>query len=330
MSIEIVDRYVYAVVSKLPVKQRSEMDKEIRSLIDDVMENYSSEESEEKRAEKALLELGDPNTLADQYIEKKRYLIGPENFHNYLYVMKIVLYAVFIGISIAFAIDIVFVKDINFSNMIGDYFATIISALFQAVAWVTIIFAIADYKGVNLGNTIKAGQQWSVKDLKPVPHKKSMISPTEGIFTIVFSSIVLMVLYFSPEIIGAYILNENDSYTVIPFLNSNVVQDYKIIIIAIFILSIAKEAAKLIYGRWDKNLAIIYTILSVLSTILFCFLISVKNLFNQSFMSDFSKHTDLHLTIGTNQFISVFIMIVILITIIDVVSALYKGFIRNR
>lgn len=330
MKFEIIDRYVYAVVNKLPVKQRADIEKEIRSLIEDMMEKYSNEDSEIKQAEKALEELGDPNLLADNYIEKKRYLIGPKNFNEYMYVMKIVLVAVFFGISIAFAIDEIFVNDNHIPSIIGNYFGLIFSALFQAVAWVTIIFAIADYKGVSLSQSAKSGHQWNLKDLKPIPNKKIIISPLEAIFGIGFSSIFLMILYFSPQIIAAYRFGDNGVNTVIPFFNTDVIHDYRIIIIGIFIVTIAKEAVKLIYGRWNKQLAIISSILSIVSTVLFYFIISDKNIYNPNFIPGVSKMTDFQINIGIDQFLSGFISLLIIITFVEVVSNLYKGFVQGR
>lgn len=35
---ELIDRYIYAVTKKLPQKQREDIEKELRTLIDDMLE----------------------------------------------------------------------------------------------------------------------------------------------------------------------------------------------------------------------------------------------------------------------------------------------------
>src|SRR5690554_2970853 len=88
----LIERYIYAVTKRLPENQRKEIEIELRSLIDDMIMS-KSDEPNEAIIKEALLELGDPAELADQYRDKKRYLIGPDYIDQYFFVLKIVLSA---------------------------------------------------------------------------------------------------------------------------------------------------------------------------------------------------------------------------------------------
>ncbi|HOV26477.1 MAG TPA: hypothetical protein PK566_09005 [Pseudobacteroides sp.] len=81
---DLINRYVYAVTKSLPEKQREDIEKELRTLIDDMIEENDEPVSYEKKVEKVLLELGDPEKLADNYRGSKRYFIGPKFYEKYL------------------------------------------------------------------------------------------------------------------------------------------------------------------------------------------------------------------------------------------------------
>jgi hypothetical protein len=52
--------------------------------------------------------MGDPALLADSYRGAERYLVGPNYFDFYILVLKIVGFAVTLGISIALGISFLF------------------------------------------------------------------------------------------------------------------------------------------------------------------------------------------------------------------------------
>lgn len=88
---DLIDRYVYAVISKLPVAQRAEIERDVRGLIEDMLEERAQGgEANVVIVEAVLSELGHPSKLAAQYRETKRYLIGPELIDLYWVIMKVV------------------------------------------------------------------------------------------------------------------------------------------------------------------------------------------------------------------------------------------------
>jgi len=76
----LIDRYIAEVGRHLPEKDRSDIEAEIRSLIEDMLEERGRtvKTADEKVRAETLEQLGDPQLLAAKYSPPKRYLIGPE------------------------------------------------------------------------------------------------------------------------------------------------------------------------------------------------------------------------------------------------------------
>ncbi|NLZ83527.1 MAG: hypothetical protein GX915_07675 [Clostridiales bacterium] len=89
---KLIDRYIYAVTGYLPEETREDVGRELQSNIKEMLPDNPSED----QVYKVLVDLGNPWELASEYNSKKRYLIGPIYYHNYISVLKLV-----IGICIA-------------------------------------------------------------------------------------------------------------------------------------------------------------------------------------------------------------------------------------
>ena len=325
---DLVSRYVYAVTKGLHEKQRGDIEKELRTLIEDMMEQYEGNESYEIKVEKVLQSLGDPAVLADNYRESKRYLIGPENFDNYILLLKIVLGAVSLGISIAIGVSSIFSDQQNAAHIFTDHLAALFSAVLQGFAWVTIAFAVAERKGVKLaldGETKEA--VWSISKLPAIPEKEAVISPAESIFSILITILFITILYFAPQVFAVYIPNNTAGMTVIPIFDVAVLTGYRWLIVGIFIFSIAKEVVKLISGRWILKVSVGYSIFSVASTILTLIMFSDSRIWNPTLSAGLLKYLDFSL-----DFINRFgqankgiIVIIIAAGILDIATVLYKG-----
>ena len=71
----LIERYIYAVTRHLPVDQREDVADELKSMIEDQLDEIGSRSK--KDVEKVLISLGDPENLARRYKGGKQYLIGP-------------------------------------------------------------------------------------------------------------------------------------------------------------------------------------------------------------------------------------------------------------
>src|SRR5659263_187062 len=101
---ELIERYIYAVTRHLPEKQREDIAKELRGLIEDMLSQRAEAHASDTDIEAVLIELGEPSALASKYSGKPRYLIGPEIFETYIMVLKIVLIAIAFGMLVALTV----------------------------------------------------------------------------------------------------------------------------------------------------------------------------------------------------------------------------------
>lgn len=82
---DMMERYIYEVIRRVPKKQREEIRLELEELISDMMEQ------EEAGMEAVLTKLGNPRDFAQKYSGRHNYLIGPEYYGDYCWVMKVFL-----------------------------------------------------------------------------------------------------------------------------------------------------------------------------------------------------------------------------------------------
>src|ERR1035437_7863227 len=81
---EQINRYVYQVSRFLMVKNKEDIEKEIRTLIDDMLdEKCQGRPATQNELDAVFTELGKPMELAAKYNDNKRYLIGPALFPIY-------------------------------------------------------------------------------------------------------------------------------------------------------------------------------------------------------------------------------------------------------
>ncbi|WP_461612515.1 hypothetical protein [Clostridium sp. Marseille-QA1073] len=325
----VIDRYVYAVVCKLPEKERKEVEEEIRGLIDDIINSYDENLTYEEKAYKALKELGDPETLADNYRGEKRYLIGPKYFDRYMYVLKIVLLAVFLGITVATIVGQIFNGPANVSQItkvITVYNSSLFSGAIQGSVWVTGIFAIIEYKGVNIDGNGKGKSTWDPSNLPEVPNKKITIKPSESIIGIVITTIFFIIVYFMPKYLSAYIAI-NDEIRIIPIFNLDAIKSLGFIIIILFILGISKELVKLIAGKWTIKSAVIYSILSGVSTALLIIFLLNPKIWNANFITEISRLSVIQNfpIINWGNMLNACIIIILIIAILDILWVFFKS-----
>ncbi len=327
---EKVERYIYAVIKRLPEKQRSDIEKELQGLIEDMLGNRTGDrEATDRDIEAVLLELGDPAELADQYRGKKNYLIGPDNFDTYLLVLKIVIAAVAFGITVATLIGFFVTPPASVIEIIAGYFGTLITALFQGFAWVTVVFALIEYFEVPIGKEIKT-ENWSPSNLPMLPDKETAIKPSEAIFGIIFTIIALIIFNTAEHLIGIYTFSEGALSRVIPLFDHDTFRSVLPLLNIMLAIGITKELLKLAIGKWNQSLALGNLVLNLVSFGLFASFITTGGLWSDAF---FAFWVDLgFLPAGAdpltlwNRAITGLIIVVALALLIDSIVNLVRGF----
>ncbi len=240
---ELVEKYLYAVGRKLPMKQKNDIIKELRSIIMDNLDDITKgSELTESQIAKVLVDMGSPSEVAKRYRTGPSWLIGPRYYDLYMMIMKIVLAVTFGGYMIAVIVSM-FTQSQSFGQILWS-FATqlfgIIPGLFTSVGIVTVIFAIIERAvekplDIDFGD----GEKWNPAKLEPVPSKEEIVKPIESILGIVFSVIALVIFNVYRSKLGIYHTPTwGEGWTMIAIFNQSALDIYIPLWSSIWALSI--------------------------------------------------------------------------------------------
>ena len=286
---DVVERYIYAVTQKLAQSQRKDIARELRSLIEDMVDERSQgKQATESEIEEVLLELGSPQTLAKQYRGTNRFLIGPELFDSYLIVLKIVLITTAIMIGVGFAFQVI-LDPVAILDYFIEFITSTVIGIPMAFGWTTLGFALAEHYGGVDAKDFNTEKNWTPSDLAPVPNQKGRISRSEPIAGIIFYTIFILFFTLSTNYFGVWIFNDGFSGTV-PFINEEANLLFLIFIIIVLGFGILKESLKLVYGRWNVQLVVFTLVLNIISFLTVIFIITQPDFWNPNFMQELIHH----------------------------------------
>ncbi len=241
MNNDLIERYIYAVTKKLPLKIRQDVSIELNSLIYDMLDERCGDISpSEKDIRVVLTELGTPSELAEQYNpDKDKCLIGSPYYSQYVFVLKIVLICAAGGMLLAKLMNCILDGNMHPVYAVFDIIFSIVFSVIIAFAIVTFIFAVLYHKKINVLNE-------SLDSLPPIPSNNTKISKAECIFGIVFSVIFTVIFIAVPQIVG-YVNVDNQF---ISFLNIEAIHNSWYLILIFAATGIIKEIIKLIEGTY--------------------------------------------------------------------------------
>jgi hypothetical protein len=199
----LIDTYVSEVGRRLPRKGRADIEAELRSVLQDMLEERSKKAGkaiDEELTLQILREYGAPDKVAASYLPE-RYLIGPRLFPIFLRVLAIVFPIITVlalvgGFAASFsAQDIVG----SIASALAGFFGTAISVLGNLV----LIFAFIEWAMRQGGTGTQAAKQkeWDPRSLRKVsPPDRSGVG--ERVSEIVFNLAAIVVFNFYPHAIG--------------------------------------------------------------------------------------------------------------------------------
>lgn len=306
---ELMRRYIYQVIRRLPKDQKDEVALELQELISDMYERLRSMET-------VLTELGDPAIFADKYKEEKHYLIGPEYYDTYRWFVKVVLVCTLIPVLAVSVIEAIQQGLTGAdSGLVGAVVSAIAEGLTDAIVnsviscvsvfgGVTFVFAIMERQKVKLDkkqekqwlvedlgdNIAVGGKRWTPKTLSPIPHKKAIISRGDSIAGIVFMVIFCVLLIFAPEFFSM-VCKGDEELIVIHLFNLDAWNQILPFVIISMAAGLAEEILRLVTGVYCR-LVMIASIVSGAIQIICCILIfKVFPFWNP----DFARQVELHL-----------------------------------
>lgn len=278
MKNDLIERYIYAATKYVPSKTKKDVQEELKTLIDDMLEERCGGTTpQEKDIRIVLTELGTPFELQEKYNESgKNCLIGQPYFNQYKSILKVLLLVVIIGLTMSSVILMIIENNdlrwyehfMRWIDMVGSACGGVFTAL-------TLIFAVLYHKD------IKIGSEFSLDNLPEVPTKKEKISKAAAMCDIIFSLAVTIIFLFFPQIICLF-LNLEEA---IPLFNLEVIALSRIYIILLFGLGVIRGIVKLIEGRYNTKVMITTIGANALSAIAaFAFLLQ-DNLINPEFIA---------------------------------------------
>lgn len=288
----LIARYVYAVAQYLPKDSRDDVVQELRTNIEDMLpESYTEEDVYE-----VLEELGSPLQLANEYNPRKRYLIGPGLFDKYLAMLKLVVgICIAVSVSVALVVGVVNSSEVGFTQII-ELFANVIAGAFigavQGAFWVTLIFVILEKTGVEVGHLPHFQEKWTPDSLPEIPKDDSLkISRGVTIFSIICTITFTALLYFQPQLIALYSIDENSIRSATPLFELDRLKVYMLFIFALAVIQLGLFVWKYIAERWNRPLLVGNTLHNVLMCILVVVMLRDSVLFNPEFVPAIAELT---------------------------------------
>jgi hypothetical protein len=293
----LIDRYVAEVGKYLPEKDRSDIEKEIRSMLEDMVEERGHQpvrSTEEQMITETLEELGDPRLLAERHTPPRQYLIGPGWYDVYLVTLRRVLFTalpVFAAVTIILTLA---VNPLDFMNAVGKALAGAFNIGVQIFFWITLVFVIMERSDAIPRESLTAGTgKWTTAQLPELPQKQQ-ISIAESLMNIVF--IIFIMAWVALPAILSRLQGENGS---VQFINPDLWNFWLPLLFVILALTLIHEIYKLNIGNWIRPLMITNVILCLISIIYIVTLVMTQNVINPVFLAAIENgmtSSDLHNT----------------------------------
>jgi hypothetical protein len=281
MSTNLIDTYVSEVGRRLPGKTRLDIEAEIHSAIQDMLEERSHKTGQPVDDEMILAvlkEYGDPEKVAASYMPE-RYLIGPRLYPIFTLVVRIVLSVTavlaLVGLGIALGQSISSPQSV-FATIIrelADFGASAMTVLGNIV----LIFAILEWalyrsgEKINLKDALK--KEWDPRTLAKVS-PSNQVKLGEIIIEIVGSFAAIVIFNFYPRIIGfTPSLNsvfESGNWSFVTFvpLLSEAFFHYVPYLTLVWVSTIILDIVLLRMGHWTTVTRVLVIGLKVISIII--------------------------------------------------------------
>ncbi len=199
---KLIDLYVHEVGRHLPEKMRPDLEKEIRSVIEDTLEDESrarGQTADETLVVEVLQRLGPPEKMAAAYLPP-RYLIGPQLFPYFVNTLRVILplLTLLAAVSIGFSLGDTARSAAGLASALFRAWLNLLGTLFTAFSITVVIYAALQWVSPNFASKEK---DWDPRQLKaePDPERAKL---GETLANVVFNVFALVLLNVYPEWIG--------------------------------------------------------------------------------------------------------------------------------
>ncbi len=280
MTASLIDRYVVTALRRVPEQQRADIDRELRASIDDAVDaRVENGEPRDAAIEQALLELGDPDVLADRYAGRRQVLIGPDLFPTWRRLLLMLL-TVVLPIVVTVAVVVQILDDAKVGLVIGTAVTTAITVAVHMAFWVTVVFAVLERTGVAKVDVTK---DWTPADLpKYQPITQSYGQVVAGVVWPVLLIVTLVLQQFT--------------FTAEPVLDPANWSFWWPFLIAVLVGESAYVVWLFRRGAWSHTVTLVNAVLAVLFWAPVAWLLASHRFFNPDFIDSLEWKAEVPLT----------------------------------
>lgn len=276
MNATLTDRYIDAATRSIPEKQRPDIAAELQERISDEIDGRLAAGDTPDAAERAVLtELGDPDKLAAEYLDRPLYVIGPRYYLTWWRLLKL-LWAI-VPVCAAFGVSLGLVIDgQSFGKILGTVIPVVIQTIVNIGFWTTLVFFVIERttKSADIGLV----GEWTLDRL---PERRTKGAGFGDLITalILLAAIAGAVLW--DHFIGFVYLGREGGW--MPFLSADLWPWWIGGLFALLVLEALLALAVYLRGRWDMMLATVNLVLNIAITVPALWLLGRQQLLNQDF-----------------------------------------------
>jgi hypothetical protein len=265
----LIDRYVFTALRRVPEKQRADIDRELRASIADAVDaRVGAGETRDAAVERTLLELGDPDRLADGYADRPQYLIGPDLFPAWRR-LTLMLVSIVLPVVVTVAVVVRLLDEPAIGPAIGTAVSTALNVAAHMVFWTTAIFAILERTGAARA-TLR--REWTLDDLPS--YEPGFLTAGQLAGNLVWPVLLIVALVL-----------QQFTFSDVPVLDPENWSFWWPYFIVILLLECAYAVWLYRRGAWSHTVTAVNAALQVLFTAPLVWLLATERFFNPEFIA---------------------------------------------
>lgn len=256
---DLVERYVHRVGRYLPPKERAEIEAELRSQIQDQLDDRSAESPTPEEIASVLREFGHPYQMAASY-NRDRYLVGPD---LYPYLMMVLRHVWVVVPTVVIFLDIfgalVAARQGMWLELILETLFAVLQATLSFSAVLVLLFAFIERVKAELE---KEEEPFNPLELSPVddPSVVDRFEEAAGTAVSAFFSLVVIYWLYAGGLTLRFNLNDPGDLTPVPM-------SWLVLLLVSVISQLVLHLFMLPRNRWSVGLWLMVMLLEVFGVI---------------------------------------------------------------